>query len=175
MAFSFALLGFVYVKPVAHKRTIFPLIYLSKSMGNYALSRWVSQPPPHPSSLKLNDCKSLLFICCCAAVAHFILPWGGVCLSVLSLITGRRMDLTHQCSCLSSQGYLPPTKNGAEPKRPSRPINITPLVRLSATVPNTIVVNWSSEFGRVSGNFSSANLCCGAWFGQQFFPIVVCV
>ena len=48
------------------------------------------------------------------------------------------------------QGYLPPTKNGAEPKRPSRPINITPLARLSATVPNTIVVNWSSEFGRVS-------------------------
>lgn len=48
------------------------------------------------------------------------------------------------------QGYLPPTKNGAEPKRPSRPINITSLARLSATVPNTIVVNWSSEFGRVS-------------------------
>ncbi|KAF1456123.1 E3 SUMO-protein ligase PIAS3, partial [Spheniscus mendiculus] len=46
------------------------------------------------------------------------------------------------------QGYLPPTKNGAEPKRPSRPVNITPLARLSATVPNTIVVNWSSEFGR---------------------------
>ncbi|NXN37344.1 PIAS3 ligase, partial [Rhinoptilus africanus] len=45
-------------------------------------------------------------------------------------------------------GYLPPTKNGAEPKRPSRPVNITPLVRLSATVPNTVVVNWSSEFGR---------------------------
>ncbi|KAM8921689.1 LOW QUALITY PROTEIN: E3 SUMO-protein ligase PIAS3 [Pelodytes ibericus] len=45
-------------------------------------------------------------------------------------------------------GYLPPTKNGAEPKRPSRPINISPLVRLTSTVPNTIVVNWSSEFGR---------------------------
>ncbi|XP_065509616.1 E3 SUMO-protein ligase PIAS3 isoform X3 [Caloenas nicobarica] len=45
-------------------------------------------------------------------------------------------------------GFLPPTKNGAEPKRPSRPINITALARLSATVPNTIVVNWSSEFGR---------------------------
>ncbi|XP_029436264.1 LOW QUALITY PROTEIN: E3 SUMO-protein ligase PIAS3 [Rhinatrema bivittatum] len=43
---------------------------------------------------------------------------------------------------------LPPTKNGAEPKRPSRPINISPLIRLSSTVPNTIVVNWSSEFGR---------------------------
>ncbi|NXA43759.1 PIAS3 ligase, partial [Eudromia elegans] len=45
-------------------------------------------------------------------------------------------------------GYLPPTKTGAEPKRPSRPVDITPLVRLSATVPNTIVVNWSPEFGR---------------------------
>ncbi|XP_018425580.1 PREDICTED: E3 SUMO-protein ligase PIAS3 [Nanorana parkeri] len=45
-------------------------------------------------------------------------------------------------------GYLPPTKNGAEPKRPSRPINISPLIRLSSTVANNIVVNWSSEFGR---------------------------
>ncbi|XP_053560473.1 E3 SUMO-protein ligase PIAS3 isoform X2 [Bombina bombina] len=45
-------------------------------------------------------------------------------------------------------GYLPPTKNGAEPKRPSRPISISPLIRLTSTVPNTIVVNWSSEFGR---------------------------
>lgn len=45
-------------------------------------------------------------------------------------------------------GYLPPTKNGVEPKRPSRPINITALVELSATVPNMIMVNWSSEYGR---------------------------
>ncbi|XP_053331050.1 E3 SUMO-protein ligase PIAS3 [Spea bombifrons] len=45
-------------------------------------------------------------------------------------------------------GYLPPTKNGAEPKRPSRPINISPLIRLTSTAPNAIVVNWSSEFGR---------------------------
>ncbi|NXW81848.1 PIAS3 ligase, partial [Alopecoenas beccarii] len=45
-------------------------------------------------------------------------------------------------------GFLPPAKNGAEPKRPSRPVNITALARLSATVPNTIVVNWSSDFGR---------------------------
>ncbi len=51
------------------------------------------------------------------------------------------------CGC--PQGYLPPTKNGVEPKRPSRPINITPLVRLSTTVPNTIVVSWTSEIGRV--------------------------
>ncbi|KAL1007661.1 hypothetical protein UPYG_G00089810 [Umbra pygmaea] len=45
-------------------------------------------------------------------------------------------------------GYLPPTKNGVEPKRPSRPINITSLVRLSTTVPNTIVVSWTTEIGR---------------------------
>ncbi|XP_012674166.2 E3 SUMO-protein ligase PIAS1 isoform X2 [Clupea harengus] len=45
-------------------------------------------------------------------------------------------------------GYLPPTKNGVEPKRPSRAINITSLVRLSTTVPNTIIVSWTSEIGR---------------------------
>ncbi|XP_039629432.1 E3 SUMO-protein ligase PIAS1 isoform X1 [Polypterus senegalus] len=50
-------------------------------------------------------------------------------------------------------GYLPPTKNGVEPKRPSRPINITSLVRLSTTVPNTIVVSWTAEVGR---NYSMA-------------------
>ncbi|XP_067831915.1 E3 SUMO-protein ligase PIAS3-like isoform X2 [Heptranchias perlo] len=44
--------------------------------------------------------------------------------------------------------YLPPTKNGVEPKRPSRPVNITSLVKLTATVPNMITVNWSSEYGR---------------------------
>ncbi|XP_040024806.1 E3 SUMO-protein ligase PIAS1-like isoform X2 [Gasterosteus aculeatus] len=49
---------------------------------------------------------------------------------------------------LSVKGYLPQTKNGVEPKRPSRPINITSLVRLSTTVPNTIVVSWTSEIGR---------------------------
>ncbi|XP_042202566.1 E3 SUMO-protein ligase PIAS3-like, partial [Callorhinchus milii] len=45
-------------------------------------------------------------------------------------------------------GYLPPTKNGVEPKRPSRAINITSLVKMTATVPNTITVNWTSEYGR---------------------------
>uniref|UniRef100_A0A3Q3MHM9 Protein inhibitor of activated STAT, 1b n=1 Tax=Labrus bergylta TaxID=56723 RepID=A0A3Q3MHM9_9LABR len=45
-------------------------------------------------------------------------------------------------------GYLPPTKNGVEPKRPSRPINITSLVRLSTIHPNSIVVSWTSEIGR---------------------------
>uniref|UniRef100_UPI00398E79C6 E3 SUMO-protein ligase PIAS3-like n=1 Tax=Pristiophorus japonicus TaxID=55135 RepID=UPI00398E79C6 len=45
-------------------------------------------------------------------------------------------------------GYLPPTKNGVEPKRPSRPVNVTSLVKLTATIPNMITVNWSSEYGR---------------------------
>lgn len=53
-----------------------------------------------------------------------------------------------------TQGYLPPTKNGVEPKRPSRPINITSLVRLSTTVPNTIVVSWTAEIGRVRSKVS---------------------
>ncbi|XP_067878929.1 E3 SUMO-protein ligase PIAS3-like [Heterodontus francisci] len=45
-------------------------------------------------------------------------------------------------------GYLPPTKNGVEPKRPSRPVNVTSLVKLTATIPNMITINWSSEYGR---------------------------
>uniref|UniRef100_A0A8C5KDN1 Protein inhibitor of activated STAT 1 n=1 Tax=Jaculus jaculus TaxID=51337 RepID=A0A8C5KDN1_JACJA len=48
----------------------------------------------------------------------------------------------------SLPGYLPPTKNGMEPKQPSQPINITSLVRLSTTVPNTIAVSWTAEIGR---------------------------
>uniref|UniRef100_A0AAY4CN20 Protein inhibitor of activated STAT, 1b n=1 Tax=Denticeps clupeoides TaxID=299321 RepID=A0AAY4CN20_9TELE len=48
----------------------------------------------------------------------------------------------------SLPAYLPQTKNGVEGKRPSRPINITSLVRLSPTVPNTIIVSWLSEIGR---------------------------
>lgn len=54
------------------------------------------------------------------------------------------------------QGYLPPTKNGVEPKRPSRPINITSLVRLTTTVPNTIIVSWTSEIGRVNLHHSAS-------------------
>ncbi|XP_041035654.1 E3 SUMO-protein ligase PIAS3-like isoform X2 [Carcharodon carcharias] len=45
-------------------------------------------------------------------------------------------------------GYLPPTKNGVEPKRPSLPINVTSLIKLTATIPNMITINWSSEYGR---------------------------
>ncbi|KAH0504929.1 E3 SUMO-protein ligase PIAS1 [Microtus ochrogaster] len=58
------------------------------------------------------------------------------------------MDISGTKCDFTVQGYLPPTKNGVEPKRPSRPINITSLVRLSTTVPNTIVVSWTAEIGR---------------------------
>ncbi|XP_077988853.1 E3 SUMO-protein ligase PIAS2-like [Glandiceps talaboti] len=45
-------------------------------------------------------------------------------------------------------GFLPQTKAGQEPKRPSRAVNITTLSRLSPTVPNHIYVSWASEYGR---------------------------
>ncbi|XP_016125705.1 E3 SUMO-protein ligase PIAS1-like [Sinocyclocheilus grahami] len=65
-------------------------------------------------------------------------------------ISGTKCDFTVQVQLRydKTTGYLPPTKNGVEPKRPSRPMNITSLVRLSTTVPNTIVVSWTSEIGR---------------------------
>lgn len=43
---------------------------------------------------------------------------------------------------------IPTNKPGVEPKRPSRPVNITPLCRLSPTVSNHVSVSWASEFGR---------------------------
>lgn len=68
-----------------------------------------------------------------------------------------------QSVCVCPQGYLPPTKNGVEPKRPSRPINITSLVRLSTTVPNTIVVSWTSEIGRVRLKVNLIRDCVLFW------------
>lgn len=67
-------------------------------------------------------------------------------MSVVLILTSLKLTFVY---ILFFQGYLPPTKNGVEPKRPSRPINITSLVRLSTTVPNTIVVSWTAEIGRV--------------------------
>ncbi|XP_049787220.1 E3 SUMO-protein ligase PIAS2 isoform X2 [Schistocerca gregaria] len=43
---------------------------------------------------------------------------------------------------------IPTNKPGVEPKRPPKPVNITPMVKLSPTVPNTINVTWNSDFGR---------------------------
>ncbi len=44
--------------------------------------------------------------------------------------------------------FLPQTKAGSEPKRPSRPVNITPLSRLTPTSPNQVDVQWIPEIGR---------------------------
>ncbi|XP_015125936.1 E3 SUMO-protein ligase PIAS3 [Diachasma alloeum] len=43
---------------------------------------------------------------------------------------------------------IPTNKPGVEPKRPPRPVNISPLVKLSPTVANTIQVTWSADYGR---------------------------
>ncbi|KAI4496137.1 hypothetical protein M0802_008004 [Mischocyttarus mexicanus] len=43
---------------------------------------------------------------------------------------------------------IPTNKPGVEPKRPPRPVNISPLVKLSPMVGNQIHVSWSSDYGR---------------------------
>lgn len=43
---------------------------------------------------------------------------------------------------------IPSNRPGVEPKRPSRPLNITNFVRLSPTVTNTITVTWSPDNSR---------------------------
>jgi len=43
---------------------------------------------------------------------------------------------------------IPTNKPGVEPERPPRPINITPLCKLSSTVPNYINVSWASQLGK---------------------------
>ncbi|XP_043350617.1 E3 SUMO-protein ligase PIAS1 isoform X2 [Dermochelys coriacea] len=68
----------------------------------------------------------------------------------------------------SLPGYLPPSKNGVEPKRPSRPINITSLVRLSTTVPNTIVVSWTAEIGRIKEICNAGLPECNTLHGGVF-------
>lgn len=43
---------------------------------------------------------------------------------------------------------IPTNKPGAEPKRPPRPVNITPNVKLSPTVQNQLHISWVTEFNR---------------------------
>ena len=46
---------------------------------------------------------------------------------------------------------LPPSSNAnpGDCKRPAKPVNITPLCRLSPTCPNHIHITWSPKFGQV--------------------------
>lgn len=46
------------------------------------------------------------------------------------------------------QNPVPTNKPGVEPKRPPRPVNITPLIKLSPTCANTIHVSWGSDYVR---------------------------
>lgn len=48
----------------------------------------------------------------------------------------------------SIPGFVPPSRNGLEQKRPGRPLNITSLIRLSSAVPNQISVTWAPEPGK---------------------------
>jgi hypothetical protein len=43
---------------------------------------------------------------------------------------------------------IPSNRPGVEPKRPSRPLNVTNLVRLSPTMTNTVTVTWASDNSR---------------------------
>lgn len=43
---------------------------------------------------------------------------------------------------------IPTNRPGIEPKRPSKPVNITSFTKLSPTVTNVISVTWSSSYGR---------------------------
>ncbi|PFX30938.1 E3 SUMO-protein ligase PIAS3-like [Stylophora pistillata] len=51
--------------------------------------------------------------------------------------------------CQINTGHTSQNCNpNAESKRPSKPVNITPLCRLSSTVPNHIHVTWTPKFGQ---------------------------
>ncbi len=83
---------------------------------------------------------------------------------------------------VSLQGYYPSNKPGVEPRRPCRPVNITPWLHLS-NVTNRVTVTWGnfgkvriwcwiSYFGVAQGHggkqgstdvFRSANLCISSW------------
>ena len=43
---------------------------------------------------------------------------------------------------------IPTNKPNVEPKRPPRPINITPLCKLSPILANTVSVKWAADYGK---------------------------
>jgi len=51
---------------------------------------------------------------------------------------------------------IPTNKPGVEPKRPPKPVNITPHCKLSPILPNTVGIKWAAEYGK--GWVSSINL-----------------
>ncbi|CAG9766345.1 unnamed protein product [Ceutorhynchus assimilis] len=43
---------------------------------------------------------------------------------------------------------IPTNKQGVEPKRPPRPVNITQMIKLSPTVANQLTISWAADYGR---------------------------
>ena len=91
--------------------------------------------------------------------------WNNLLLQVKGLISPPvECETLPLCSktlfLLSSQNPIPTNKPGVEPKRPSRPVNITSICRLSPTVSNQISISWASEYGRVGQNLDlKLHLC----------------
>lgn len=56
--------------------------------------------------------------------------------------------LPYSSLCFPPQNPIPTNRPGVEPKRPPRPVNISPLVKLSPTVANHITVAWGPEYNR---------------------------
>lgn len=77
------------------------------------------------------------------------------------------------------QGYYPSNKPGVEPRRPCRPVNITPWLHLS-TVTNRVTITWGN-FGKVWRRVAYPHLCldacavadCGV-FIVLFFAAILC-
>ena len=145
--------GFVYQRRVVPRRTISLPTCVWRWTASPAPCRWVCETGYNP--------------------VEYSLP-------VVPLLMSSYYIFGVWCIVFFSQGYLPPTKNGVEPKRPSRPINITSLVRLSTTVPNTIVVSWTLEIGRVRRELwrwksSDSNNCIMVELGDMaYFCILLC-
>merc|ERR1712158_125355 len=51
---------------------------------------------------------------------------------------------------------IPTNKPGVEPKRPPKPVHITPHCKLSPILPNTVGIKWAAEYGK--GWVASINL-----------------
>lgn len=68
--------------------------------------------------------------------------------TVLTVKTNISGFITDKANLFCLQGYYPSNKPGVEPRRPCRPVNITPWLHLS-TVTNRVTITWGN-FGKVS-------------------------
>ena len=59
--------------------------------------------------------------------------------SVVVHVNGKQVQLPNP---------IPTNKPGVEPKRPPKPVNITPLCKLSPILPNAVNIKWASEYNK---------------------------